>query len=190
MNRLDALKLRESEVAHAAVAHLAFADQLRDRTPAFFDVFVRLRPMDLVEVDDVDAEPTQAGFHFVADALAFEPRNDLPLIVPAAFALRGDERTPAQALERAADHFLAMAEAIDWRGVNPVDAEIEPFANGANRCVVVLRSPTEFPTAAAHRPSAEADTGEVQVGVSKSFGLHGWQEYWRLARHAEAEADF
>jgi hypothetical protein len=52
-----------------------------------------------------------------------------------------DERAITQALERPADDLFAMAEAIDRRGVDPVDAEIERLADGADRRVVVPAVP-------------------------------------------------
>ena len=72
-------------------------------------------------------------------------------------------------LQRASNHLFGVAEAVDGRGIDPVDAEVEGAMDGGDRFVVVLRSPGEFPIAAADGPGAEADRGELEVGVAESL---------------------
>ena len=95
-----------------------------------------------------------------------------PCLVPAAFALGGDQRALAQAAERMSHDLLGVAQAVDRRGVNPIDAQFQGTVNGADGFRVILRSPTELPIAAAHGPSAKADRGQPQAGVPE---LSGWQ---------------
>ena len=174
VDRLEALELRDVEVADAGPADLAFLHQLGDRGPTLLDVLVGLRPVDLVHVDDVDAQPAQAVLDLAADAGALEARDNLAFLVPAAFALGGDDGPATfELLERPAHDVFAVAEPVDRRGVEPVDAEIQRFVDRADREGVVLRTPAEFPVAAAHRPGTEADRGEVEVRAAELAELHG-----------------
>jgi hypothetical protein len=49
------------------VPDLALLFELGQGCPAFLDVFLRLGPVDLVQIDDVDLEPSQAGVYFLPD---------------------------------------------------------------------------------------------------------------------------
>jgi hypothetical protein len=69
--------------------------------------------------------------------------------------------------------FLGAAEAVDRRGVDPVDADGHRFVDGADGKGVVLRAPAEFPVAAADGPGAQADGREMERRVAELAGLHG-----------------
>ena len=58
--------------------------QLGERRPALLDVRRRDRPVDLVEVDRVDAEPLQAGIGLAQDRVALEAVHDPALAAPRA----------------------------------------------------------------------------------------------------------
>ena len=65
-----------------------------------------------------------------------------------------------------------MAQAVDGGGIDPVHAAIERRVDGGDGFVVVLRSPGERPSAAAHRPGADADRRQFHIAVAKPFLLH------------------
>ena len=77
------------------------------------------------------------------------------------------QRLVAGGFQRPADDFFRMAEAVNRRGVDPVNAEIEGAMDGGDGFVVVLRTPGEFPVAAADGPRAKADGGEVKVRIAE-----------------------
>src|SRR5207248_1973444 len=68
-----------------------------------------------------------------------------------------------------ADETLAVAGAIDERGVDEVHAELE--GAGQRRAGVVVA--TAAPHRAADRPGAEADLREGELAVSEAAVLHG-----------------
>jgi len=115
----------------------------------------------------------QAVFAFLLHARALEPGNDRTVRIPATLALRGDDRLVFHLLEGAADDFLRTAQAVDRRGVDPVDADGHRFVDGADGKGVVLRAPAEFPVAAADGPGAQADGREMERRVAELSGLHG-----------------
>ena len=96
--------------------------------------------------------------------------------MPAHRALGKDIRLVAGRLKRAGNDFFGVAEAVDRGGVDPVDAEVEGAMNRGDGFIVVLRSPGEFPVAAADGPRAKADRCELKVGVSESAKGFGAEE--------------
>src|ERR1035438_9339101 len=154
------------EIGYADPAHFALALKLGHGRPAFLDILFRFGPVNLVEVDGVQLETAQAGFDFAADGIRLQALANFAALVPHAFALGEDERFAGAAFERASHDFFGMAQAVDRGGVDPVEPRIQRSVDGRHGFVVVLRSPGERPTAAAHGPSADADGREVHVAVA------------------------
>ena len=78
----DALHLTDVEVRDAQIADLAFALEVDHGLPAFFDLAFRVGPVDLIEVDGINAEALEASFAPLADLLervddpaVFHPRS-------------------------------------------------------------------------------------------------------------------
>ena len=75
---LDAAQLLDVEVGDADVAHEALLLECGECAPAFFDVSVGYRPVDLVEVDRIDAEALEARLGLAQDRVALEIVHDRP----------------------------------------------------------------------------------------------------------------
>jgi hypothetical protein len=165
-------QLSNVEVGDADVANFALLLQLGHGAPALFDIFVGLRPVHLVEIDDIEFETAEAVFSFFQYGIAFETFHDFAIGVPDAFALGEDVRLWGNAVECFGHHFLGMAEAVDGGGIDPVQAPIERFTDGRDGIGIVLGTPAEGPTVATHGPSANAERGERKITISKLFGLH------------------
>ena len=161
-----AAQLVHIEIGYADPAHYALALQLRHGRPAFLDIFFRLGPVNLIQVDRVQLKTAKAGFHFAADGVRLEALANLAALVPHAFALGEDQRFAGAALKRAGHHFFGMAQAVDRGRVDPVQPRVQRGVDGRYRFVVVLRSPGESPTPAAHGPRADANGREVHVAVA------------------------
>jgi hypothetical protein len=113
--------------------------------PALFDVLVRVGPVDLIEVDGIDLQPSQAGLAFPPDRLGLETVADLSALVPDHAALREDVRADGHAFESARDDLLRVAQPIDGRRVDPVDAGVQRLSYGRDGVTVVLTAPGELP---------------------------------------------
>ena len=87
--------------------------------------------------------------------------------VPEPRALGEDVGLVRRGFDRAAYHLFRVAQSVDGRGVDPVDAQIERAMNGGDGVVVVLRTPGVLPVAAADGPGAEADGSEMKIGVAE-----------------------
>src|SRR5215472_970050 len=171
-DRLRTFHLSGAEIGNTDVAHLAFPLQARHLGPAFFDVFVGLGPVNLVEVDGVDFQAPQTDFTLTADGCSFQRTADPSILVPDTLTLGEDVGARTAQVKRAGHHFLGMPQAVNGRGIDPVDAEIECRLDGGDRIAVVLRTPGPLPTASSHRPCANPDGGNPQVALSELPGLH------------------
>ena len=162
---LAAVELLDVEVAGSDPADLPLVDEGGHRPPRLLEQRPRrpVRPVTLVEVDPLEAEPAQAALALLADRLGAEVVPDLALrpAFPPAAALREHEHvvTDRVGAERPPDDLLGVTEAVDRRGVDPVDPELDRAPDRGDRLVVVDRSPPE-PPRPADAPGAEADHAE------------------------------
>jgi hypothetical protein len=168
---LRAAQLGDVEVRDADVLHESFGLELGERRPALLEVLVGNRPVNLVEVDRVDAQARQARLDLTADRVALEAVHDPAAAAVEQRRLGEDVRSLRHSLKRAADDLLGMSEPVRGRGVDPVHAQLERPVDRGERLLVVLRAPGELPATAADGPRAEADAGDVQAGGAELRGL-------------------
>src|SRR6266853_6007215 len=99
-NRCDALRqfhLFDFEVGDTDPADLSLLLELRHGRPAFFEFRSVIHgPMDLVEVNGINAQPAQAVFTLAANGISLQYVMDFPLSVPTQSTLGKDirPRTP------------------------------------------------------------------------------------------------
>ena len=89
-------------------------------------------PVDLIEIDGVDAETLQAVLGFLADRRSLQIVRDGPGFVPYKAALGEDVGTLGQTLQRAADNDLGMSQTVDGRGIDPVHSGVQRRVNGGD----------------------------------------------------------
>src|SRR5260370_13182281 len=182
MKRIDVadafgpLQELDGEVRDPAGTDLAGADQARHRTPRLFEGRSdRVRPVELIQVDALDAEPAQRRLDLLADR--FWPQVALRLgkrlrWVRHLSALGEDEGTlgSRDLADRLSDDLLGMAQPVDGRGIDPVDAGRNRMLDGRDRSRVVLASPTVGPTATPDGPRAKANLGDLKPARSERTG--------------------
>ena len=171
----QALYLWNVVVGYADPAHLALLLQVGHGLPGFFErrAVVFGRPVNLVEIDDVDLQTPQAVFALLADGIGLVDFRDAAFRVPAHGAL--GEHVGPRALpffQCPGDDFFRVADAVDGGGVDPVDAEFERAVNGGDGVGVVLGAPAKVVAGAADGPGAEAHRRDVHVRISQLARLH------------------
>jgi hypothetical protein len=62
---------------------------------------------------------------------------------------------------------LGVAEAVDGSGVDPVDAKFKRAVDSGDGFGVVLGTPGVGSVSASNGPCAEADGGELEIGVAE-----------------------
>ena len=121
--------LPAGQVGMPQVAHLALGDQLGQRVQGFLDRGLRVRGVQLVEVQVVGAQPAQRGGHGAADIgpAALGPgRGPVAHVHLLMAELRGQHDLVAAAAQYLAEQFLgAAAVAVDVRGVEQGDARVD-----------------------------------------------------------------
>src|SRR5690348_3683087 len=120
------------------MTYLALCDELGHRAYRVLDRHGRVDAMLVVEVDDLDAEPLQAGFARLSDVL----RTAVDALARRRLDLAefGGEHDPvAPPFERAAQELLVVAPAIHVGGIEEVDAVVDGVLDeGDARIVVAL----------------------------------------------------
>jgi len=167
-HRLADLEPLHVEVRDPGRPHLALLDQPHHDRPGVLERHSRLvRPVELVEVDPLDAQPPERVLALAPDALGAQGPLRLRHgvgFVPLQAALGEDIRPlrRGQLTHRPPHHHLGMAQAVDGRGIDPVHAEPDRVMDGGDRIGVVLWSPSEEPGPAG-RPRSEADGRDLET---------------------------
>src|SRR5713226_7213103 len=121
---LSTLHLLDTEVRNADMAHFSLLLQCGEGTPALFNIGIRIGPVDLIQVDDVNAEPFQTSFDFTPQRGGFEIMAHFPMLIPHQGTL-GEYIGPLAPLDSLAYHGFRVAQAIDRGGIDPVDTHIQ-----------------------------------------------------------------
>ena len=66
-------------------------------------------------IDDVHTQAAQAGLHLGSNHFGLEIWDELPLVVPRAATLGGDQRAGSHLSQSAPDHLLGMAGILVFR---------------------------------------------------------------------------
>ena len=167
----------------ADVAHLALMDEVAQRRQRLVDVGVDGRPVDLVQVDPVGAQPPQRVLHLADDPA---PRAALLVRVGAhrAVELGGQDDVVAATGERLADDLLRLALAVHVGGVDEVDPGVERGVDDADRLLVIRVAPrSEHHGAEAHL--ADRDAGASQQTLFHWFPPHGAADAGSLSRRVQ-----
>src|SRR6266851_1554888 len=183
MQRRDLAKffhLGRAEIAHADGANLSRAVQF---THGFRDLRkrrMRIRPMDLIQIDDIGLQTAQGILGFLDDPRLAGVTKRLS-VLPVESDLGGDERAlaPATRGQRLTDDFLRTPEAVDRRGIDQIDSAIQRGMDCVDSIALVAASPHP----AADRPCSKRDTrnshrgagniDEFHVGLTRLVAAHG-----------------
>ena len=124
-------------------------------------------PVDLIQVDCVDAEPCEAAFGLAKDRVTLQVVHHGPAGSWHERRLREHIGAFGEARKCAPDDLLRAAQPVRRSGVDPVHAHAECPLDGLDRRLVVLGSPAELPFASSDRPRAEANAGDLHPGTSE-----------------------
>ena len=160
-------------VREAAVADLAFRDELLQRAPRLLDRHVPVDVVELQEVEPLTPEPAQALLAVAPDRLGAEVHEVVPVVAAQRAALGEDEDVLA-AGERAADDLLGVPPPVEGSRVDPVDAAVQRGMDGPHRVAVVLRPPVDPPLSRprADGRGADADARDQQVARAEAAPIH------------------
>src|SRR5690606_9681304 len=158
----------DAEVRHADRPDLARTQQLLAGPRGLLDGLIH-RPVQLIEVDRLDAEPPQTPLAFLDHFRAARRSTDVRAVVTKA-ELREDERSPRsrELADGPADDRLRPARAVDRRRVDPVDAVVDRRMDGRDAVRIVLAAPLP----AADGPRPDADRRDLEARCSQCASNH------------------
>jgi hypothetical protein len=127
MDGLDSLDLGRAKIGYAGVPNLPFLHESGDLGPGFLQICLRIRPVDLIEINHVYAETPQAVLALGANTGALEPWEDLSGrgIVPDKTAFRRYDHSVALTSNSPANDRLRVPQSVGRSRVDPIDAQIQ-----------------------------------------------------------------
>src|SRR5713101_6745836 len=122
-------------------------------------------PMKLVEINALYTQPAQGRLALSPNRFRLEYTTRLchgVRLIRNQSTFGENQRTLGgrQLAQQASDNFLGVAQSVDRGRINPIDTQLQCMPHGGNGCVVILRSPTVGPSAAAEGPSSKPDRGD------------------------------
>ena len=170
----DAQHLHELPGVHRAgadVAGLAGAHDVVQRLQRLLDRRLIVEPVDLVEVDIVDAQPAQRPVDAVQDVLARQAAV-VGIAAHRPVDLGGDHHLVPLGvfLQRLAGHPLALALGIDIGGVEEVDPGLHRTLEERQRRLLVQHPRPPLGGAIGH--AAQTQARNLQAGVAKANIVH------------------
>ena len=133
---------------------------------AFFDVFVRFRPVDLVQVDDITLKAAEAVLAFLLDGIRFQDLLNLTFFVPPALTFREDVDRVGNPLDRFRNDFFRVTQPIN-RGcvIQFMPAEIPARISPIDSVSSCGPQPKAQPPPS-DRPGADTEARDQQIAVS------------------------
>ena len=141
------------------MAHLPRLHELGHRADGLLYLGVLRRPVQVVQVDVVHAEPGQRRLAGPLDVVVLAADDPVRVAAgPVDAELRGQLHLVAAARDAAADQHLVVAGAVDVGGVEEGDAEVQGAVDGRDRLV-----PVGGAVPLAHPHAAQALGGHGQL---------------------------
>jgi hypothetical protein len=131
---------------------------------------LRIHAMQLVEIDDVHAEPAQAHLHALTQVLRAAKRIPLVRAGPQQPALGGD-RDAVIGVQRLAQQVLGHERSVRIGGVEEVDAQLDCSTKDPERRVAVTGLSPYAGAGQLHRPVAKAVDHPLATEGEGSAGL-------------------
>ena len=117
-----------TRLGHTEMPDLARGDELLDRAGHVLDRHVRVDPMLVEQVDEVEAEPLQRGVGHASDILGPAVHAVRLAVGKGEAELGSDHHAVAHGLERFADNLLVGERAVGFGGVEESDATFHRLA--------------------------------------------------------------
>src|SRR5712675_617332 len=154
VGRLNGVKRRDGSetrhlfrriVAHPDSSNFSLFVEFAKRAGGLLNRNERVRPVHLVDINVVGSEPTQRILELLENALARGVAFDFALSPIDADFGGNDDAVPATILEGVTHKFFGTTKAINGRGVDQVDAQVESSMNGTDGFLLIGSAP--HPTA-------------------------------------------
>src|SRR5208282_3180429 len=169
MNGVRAAQSGWGRFGQAEVAHFPFMDKLGHGTDRFLDGRFGINAVLIIKIDDINAEPLEAGFATGADVLGLAAHAAHVRVGAVAHdaVLGGQKDFLAAVANGLADEDFIVAVTINVGGIQEVHAEFDGAMNGGNGFDVIPGA-IKFGHAHAAKPHGRNE----RSGVTKFAELH------------------
>src|SRR5438067_546630 len=150
-------------------AHFAFANQLRHCADCLFNWRVRVNPVLIIEIDDIEIEPAQTSFAsllYIIGLAADAAKLRLGWVAQNS-ELGCDDDLFAMPSQRAADQLFISVRSIHVRGIEKSDAELERARNCGERFFIIAAA-----IEVRHAHAAETDRRNARSASPKLSLFH------------------
>src|SRR5580692_5258464 len=159
-NGLCVLNLLDADFGQADVFDLALRLEIFERAELIFRGNFGIDAMQLIEVDAVETETTQAAFASGAEVLGLSVFNPAIGAGTIEAALGGNDQVGWIRLQGFGDDFFADVGAVGIGGVDEVDTELDGAAQNSNGFGAIGRLTPDAVSGDAHGAETEAGNGE------------------------------
>src|SRR6185369_2160128 len=166
-DRARVMKLAHAHFRETDVLDLAFRLQILQRAelPLHWDLWVD--PVQLIEIDPVEAQPPQAPFARRLQMVRPAVFNPLVRARPLEAPFRGDDDAFRIGIQSLRNDALADMGAVRIRRVNEIDAEFDGASHDANGLVSVPGFAPDSLTGQPHR--TESEPGHEEIVTDQQF---------------------
>ena len=136
------------DLGEAEVSNPSSADEVGHRADGVFDGRVRIDPVQVVQVDVVDSQPTGTVLEGLADRF-----RSAAAALDLGAELGGEDHVVAAVGQHPGDELLVMAIAVDVGGIDVVDT---PIQGRTQQCLGLAVLGDTVDTGQAHRPNTNS----------------------------------
>ena len=167
MHRVRPLDRLGRRFGKPEVANLARFDELRHRADRLLDRDAEVDAVLVVEVDVIEAEPSQRGFARLPYVLGVATHLARAVVVADVAELRREHDLVPPVADRFAHELLVRTAAVHVGRVEEVDAELERSVDRRDRLALVGRS-----VELRHPHAAEAESGDLESLCAELASVH------------------
>ena len=147
---------RDRDVRDSDLADLALGLKILESPHGFLVRHVRIRSMQLVELDRVQSQPAERPLTRLPQVVGIAIGIPLIRTGPHVPALGGDQEVLGIGMQGLGNQLLAHVRAVGVGGVDQVDAQLHRTAENGDRLIVVCRGSPDAFAGDPHRAEPEA----------------------------------
>jgi hypothetical protein len=169
MHGVRATQSLGTRFGHADVTDFAFLDEFLHCAERVLDWYVGIDAVLVIEVDIIDAEPSQARLAGAADVIRFSVNISRCEIFEVALIteFRCEDDFVAPSFNGLADQFFVFERAVHVGGVEQGDAEVKGAMNGRDGFALIARA-IKF----GHAHATESERRDAQTAFSEFACFH------------------
>src|SRR6266567_4643438 len=104
------------------MAHLSLRLQSGQSAPSLLNILIWIRPVDLIEIDDIHLQAPQTILHLAPNRVGFQDTTYSPIWIRKTRTLCKYIRLRRTSFDGPRHHFFSVPHTVDGRSIDPVHA--------------------------------------------------------------------